>query len=150
MIAIVIAIMSGLFSLRTYYTDEKRVSADFMLRFDQLIEDGTDGEILGAIDAGRPILKEHGGAFTDEELDRLLADLQLLATAYNNHVINDRMTYDAFSYDLEDTHENKEVAIFIANEGKQTGNDDLYNGFIDLAMKFEARDQRDSHHTPVP
>lgn len=142
-IALVIAILSGAFSLSTYFTDEKRVSADFMLRFDQIINAGTNGAILDAIDDDEPILKPKG-AFTEDQLGNLIDEFEILSVACDEKIINRHMAYEAFSEEVIEAYKNEEVRRYVADSRKDAaarGEYDIYDQFEKLALEFVQEDE---------
>ena len=144
--SLIIAITSVTISVRNSKSDEQRVSADFMLRFDGLLDSGASAKLLGALEEDQPIFKGHGGQFSDLDVERLVGQFELLASACDHHLIDEDMAYDAFSYYVEKTFTNKEISTFLADIRKEEP--DYYEGFDQLAKRFiatEARQKKTGH-----
>jgi hypothetical protein len=136
----IVALISVTISVRNSKSDEQRVSADFMLRFDELLDSGASAKLLGAIEESQPILKEHGGQFSELDVERLLGQFELLANACNHHLISEEMVYDAFSYYVEIAFKDKEITAYLADIRQEEP--DYYEGFDELAKRFMATEAR--------
>jgi hypothetical protein len=78
-VAIIVALA---ISIRGFRANEARTSAETMLKYAELLHAGSDGKIYNALEHDQPILKEHKGKFTSDELEQFLAHLKLLDEAY--------------------------------------------------------------------
>jgi hypothetical protein len=143
-LSLIIAIVSVTISVRNFNRDEERVSADFMLRFNELLDGGVSAKLLGALEENenQPVLKERGGQFSELDVERLLGQFELLATACDHHLISEDMAYDAFSYYVETAFKNKEITAFLADIRKEEPG--YYEGFDQLAKRFIARETREA------
>ena|ERR1700688_2888071 len=138
--SLMISIAAVWYSRGMFSTDEKRTSADFMLRFTEMLEAGRNDELLDAIENGDKLLKENDGVFSDHDFGKLLDAFELLATVYYHHLINNAMLYEAFSVDVESTFRNEEVVAYLAEVRKD--DPDFYEGFERLARDFIRQDER--------
>src|SRR5947209_15848859 len=75
-------------------------SADFILRFDERFAREPFLKLRSAIEDNKPILKTHGGKFSEHDLERYLDILESLNGVYTNGLISKDLFYSSYSYDV--------------------------------------------------
>src|ERR1700693_4420507 len=108
--------------------------------FDQEFYSGANLDVRHAIKRKGPLLKEHGGPITDEQLEDYLDVFEVLSDAYDRHLIEKDMLYTYESYYFEETYQNKEVQEYLSEARKE--DPDFYQGFEELAKRFLAEDHK--------
>lgn len=78
------------------------------------------------------------------ELIHFYLEWELLNQLREYKLISEDMAYDAFSYDVEATWQNKEIKQYIAAARKDNNDPDLYGGFTDLTSHYLAEDKNPS------
>jgi len=110
-------------------------SADLMLRFDALIDKPTNGRIRLAIENGKPILKKHGGKFSEDDLEDYLSIFDALNDLYEKGMINKDLFYNDYSYDIEKAYGNAEVQSHLKEIRKDEA--DFFSGFDSIAKEMK-------------
>ena len=116
--------------------DNRQVeSASVGLQFDDRL---TKPSAIAIIDAAEslppvPILKEHGGQSTDDELEMMLGNYDTLYYLREERLINDQMTYDLFCFDLSGMYANAEVSAYLKQERQDAKDSAIYIGFDRMA-----------------
>jgi len=136
-VAIILALV---ISIRALRADESRTSAETMLKFAQILDEGVDFGIYLALEHDTHILKKRGGKFTEDDLDKFLGDLELLGEACDKKVIDEDMAYDAFSHEVTKVVQNPEIAAYLTTIRREDptffrGIDDLKNSFDDYERR---------------
>jgi|GEM_PF-735462 len=111
-------------------------SADLMLRFDEQLDKKPNPQLRMVIQSGKPILKVHGGKFTEDDLEGYLGIFDALSDLYEKGMINKELFYNNYSYDIEKAYDNSEVQSYL-KELRKTEADD-YIGFDDIAQQMLA------------
>src|SRR5437870_3437349 len=74
--------------MRSQIEDAKLTrSADLIIRFDERLDKQPNLKIESLIARGKPVLKEHGGMFTDDEMDGYLGIFDGLNDLYEKGMI---------------------------------------------------------------
>jgi hypothetical protein len=111
-------------------------SADFIFRFNERLDKGPYPELRLAIDSNKPILKEHGGKFSQDDLEGYLDLWEGLSDVYAKGLISKDMFYNSYSYDIENTYNNPEVQAFVKESQKEST--EFYTGFENLAKQMKS------------
>ncbi len=111
-------------------------SADLMLRFDERLGKQPYPRLQSAIESGKPILKAHGGKFSEDDLEGYLGILDILSDLYEKGVIDKDMFYNDYSYPVEKLYDNAEVQSYLKDIRKEEA--DYYVGVDSLAKKMKA------------
>jgi len=106
--------------------------------FDQQIYSGSSLRVRHAIESGGPLLEEHGGPVTDDELEDYLNIFESISDARNRYLIDEDMLYNLEGYYFEKAYLNAEVREYISEVRKE--DPDFYSGFEELAKKFLKED----------
>jgi len=127
-------------------------SADFVLKFDERLEREPFSKIRYTIDNNRPLLKTHGGKFSDDDLEGYLDIYETIAHIYAKGLITKDMLDIMYGYSYQKTFDNSEVRDYL----KVIRKDDpsFYMGGESLA-KHEGRliaitDPISDHHRITP
>jgi hypothetical protein len=115
-------------------SSQNNLYEDNMLKFDDKLSNGTNYKMTLAIEDHKPILKSHGGPFSEEDLEGLLGVYDQLYDVFKMGLINKKLIYDDFSYDLLLTYHNQEIQKYLT-EIRKDGSD-FYIGFDQLAQLF--------------
>ncbi len=105
-----------------------------MLKFDDKLSNGTNLNITFAIEDKKVLLKSHGGSFDEDDLEGFLGVYDQLYDVYKMGLINKKLIYDDFSYDLLLAYNNQEIKEYLAQIRKEGS--DFYIGFDQLAELF--------------
>ena len=108
----------------------KGTSEELTESFNRDVSSPVNTGIISAIDSQKPILQEHGGQFTDYQLEDYLAVYEAMDGAYLSGQIDRSDFCDLFSYYLDETAQDKEIQGYIS--GINNGGQNFYGGFIDL------------------
>jgi hypothetical protein len=111
-------------------------SADLMLRFDERLNKQPYPKIESIIDSGKPILKAHGGKFSEDDLAGYLGIFDGLSDLYEKGMINKDLFYNEYSYPVEKLWDNPEIQSYLKDIRKQDA--DLYVGLDSLAKQMKA------------
>src|SRR5712664_4700183 len=101
-------------------------SADLMLRFDEHLDKKPYPKLRSTIQSGKPILKAHGGKFSNDELEDYLGIFDSLNDLYEKGMIDKDLFYNRYSYDVEKLYDNAEVQSYLKDIGKAEA--DFYIG----------------------
>jgi len=107
-------------------------SAQLMLEFNKDLNSDINASLITAIEENKPILKENGGEFTATDIDRYLGAYELLNNVSEAGLISDDMLYNAFSYDIIKTYQNKEIQDYLSKIRQE--NNSFFLGFELLAQ----------------
>jgi hypothetical protein len=117
-------------------TKESR-SADLIFRFDERLSRDPFLKLRYAIENDKPILKAHGGKFTNDDLEGFLDIFDSLNDVYAKDLISKDMFYNSYSYDIQKTYDNDEVQTHLKEIRKEDPG--FYSGFESLAKQMKAR-----------
>jgi hypothetical protein len=112
-------------------------SAEFIFKFDEKIYKPPLSGIRLLIESDKPILKEHGGAFSTDDLDRYLDIYETMHDVYVKGLIDEEMMDSAYGHVLGKAYDNAEVKAYLSEYRKE--DPDFYSGFEDLAKRMKAR-----------
>jgi hypothetical protein len=85
--------------------------------------------IIDAIESNKPILKEHKGSYTDDQLDNYLGDFDTIDQVYSEKLLTEDQMCISFSYFVVTALSNPEVKNYIA----LPTNNDFFGGIEDLS-----------------
>jgi len=128
-LAIIVGVIFAMIQIRDLRNDQ---SAQLMLEFNKDLNSDINADLITAIEENRSILKENGGEFTTTDIDRYLGIYELLNNVSEVGLINDNMLYNAFSYDIVKTYQNKEIQNYLLKIRKE--DDSFFRGFEILAQ----------------
>lgn len=135
-----IAIIAGVIFTAIQIRDlRNNQSAQLMLEFDRELNSNINASIITAIENNLPILKENGGEFTETDIDHYLGIYELLNNISEVGIISDDMLYNAFSYWVVTTYQNKEIQDYLSKIREE--DESFFLGFEILAkdlLKAEA------------
>ena len=138
-IAHVVTIIGIILAVLNFWYLRKIESAKLLIEFDKQLRNGpTNSRILDVIADSKPLLKEHGGRFSVADVDRYLAELELLNNFYDHNLISEEMLYDTFSYDIEKAYCHKEIQQYLKNVRISENDPDIFLGFEELSKRFLA------------
>ncbi len=89
-------------------------SAQLMLEFNEDLTSTTNSRIITAIEKNQPVFQKSGGEFTTTDIDNYLGIYELLNNVSEIGLISDNMLYNAFSYDIIKTYQNKEIQDYLS------------------------------------
>lgn len=111
----VIAIIGGvIFTVIQIRDLRNSQSAQLMLNFNDELNSDINANLITAIEENKPILKENGGDFSTTDIDRYLGIYELLNNVSEVGLISDDMLYNAFSYGIVKTYQNKEIQNYLS------------------------------------
>ena len=102
----------------------------YVFKFNKEFSDGKNHLILLAIQNGKPILKNHGGSFTEDDLDSYLGIFEDLYQAFKAGLINEELIYNDFSDLLTVIDQNQEIQRYLVSIRKEDKT--YYEGFSKL------------------
>ena len=111
-------------------------SADLMLRFDERLDHEPYPKLRSVIESGKPILKAHGGKFSEDDLEGYLGIFDSLNDLYEKGMINRDLFYNEYSFDVEKLYDHPEVQSYLTEIRKAES--DYYIGVDSLAKKMKA------------
>ncbi len=111
-------------------------SADLILRFDERLDKQPYPRLRLVIQGGKPILKAHGGRFSEDDLEGYIGTFDSLNDLYKKGIVNKELFYNEYSYDIEKTYDNPEVQSYLREIRKDES--DFFIGFDDLAKRMKA------------
>src|SRR5229473_3801263 len=111
-------------------------SADLIIRFDERLTKQPNLKIETTIARGKPVLKKHGGTFTDDDLDGYLGIFDGLNDLYEKGMIDKDLFYNEYSYDAVKLYDNAEVQSYLKDIRKEEA--DFFIGVDNLAQKMKA------------
>ncbi|MDD5251463.1 MAG: hypothetical protein PHT12_02410 [Patescibacteria group bacterium] len=112
-------------------------SAQLMLSFNEDLNSEKNSKIIYAVEEGLPVFQENGGQFNANDVDKYLSVYELLNNARDAGLITDDMMYNAFSFSLMKTHQNKEIEDYIIQQRMKYGEPLLFDGYERLAKSVE-------------
>lgn len=112
-------------------------SADLILRYGQLLDKQPNPRLRIAIESGKPILKAHGGKFSEDELESYLGIFDNLSDLYEKGMINKDLFYNEYSYDAVKLYDNPEVQSYLKELRKNEDEDDFFIGVDKLAQQMK-------------
>jgi|SRR5438128_7591927 len=111
-------------------------SADLIIRYDERLNRDPFLKLRYAIENNKPILKAHGGKFTDDDLEGFLDIFESLNDVFAKDLISKDMFYNSYSYDIQKTYDNEEVQAHLREIRKEDPG--FYSGFESLAKQMKA------------
>lgn len=127
-----------MFAIWSYHAESNGRSADFMLRFDDLLDSGKSGLVETQIDEEENLNKiSLQGDALDEAIGDYLSNYELLAVAYRNHLISEDMSYDAFSWSLEKALNDPAIRRYLSESKAEES--DLFDGVLELAETWNLK-----------
>ncbi len=128
----VVAIIGGVIFAMIQIRDLRNSqSAQLMLEFNKDLNSDINSSLITAIEENQPILKESGGEFTTTDIDRYLGIYELINNVSEAGLISDDMLYNAFSYDIVKTYQNKEIQDYLSKIRQEDSS--FFRGFGLLA-----------------
>ena len=103
-----------------------------MLAFNKDLNSDKNASLATAIEENKPIFKENGGEFTTTDIDLCLGIYELLNNVSEAGLISDDMLYNAFSYDIVRTYQNKEIKNYLSKIRQEDSS--FFRGFEVLAQ----------------
>jgi len=107
-----------------------------MLRFDERLDHEPYPKLRPVIESGKPILKAHGGKFSEDDLEGYLGIFDSLNDLYEKGMINRDLFYNEYSFDVEKLYDHPEVQSYLTEIRKAES--DYYIGVDSLAKKMKA------------
>jgi hypothetical protein len=114
---------------------QNNLYADTMFKFDDKLSNGINYKITIAIEDKKPLLKEHGGSFNEDDLQGFLGVYDQLYDVYKMGLINKKLIYEDFSHDLLLANNNQEIRKYLIEVRKEGA--DFYRGLNKLAELFK-------------
>jgi hypothetical protein len=111
-------------------------SADLMLKFDERLSKQPYQKLESTMLSGKPILKAHGGKFSEDDLEGYLGIFDGLNDLYEKGMIDKDLFYNDYSYELEKLSANAEVQSYLKDIRKEEA--DFFIGVDNLAQKMKA------------
>ena len=110
-------------------------SADLVIRFDERLSKQPYLKLESTIANGKPILKTHGGKFSEDDLEGYLGIFDSLNDLYEKGMINKDLFYNEYSYDAEKLYDNLEVQSYLKEIRKEEA--DYFIGVDNLAKQMK-------------
>jgi hypothetical protein len=110
-------------------------SADLILRFDERLGRQAYPKLESTIASGKPILKAHGGKFSEDDLEEYLGIFDSLNDLYEKGMINKDLFYNEYSYDAVKLYDDAEVQSYLKDIRKEEA--DYYIGVDNLANQMK-------------
>jgi hypothetical protein len=120
---------------------QQNLYAESMLKFDEKFSKDRINRLIIAIEDGKPLLRSNGGVFNEDDLEELLGDYDELSEFYKMGLINKKLIYEDFSYDLLKAYNNQEIKKYL-NQVRGEDGADFYIGLDKLAQLFKESDPR--------
>jgi hypothetical protein len=113
-------------------------SADFIFKLDERFSKEPIPRIKYAIQNDKPVLKEHGGEFTEDDLDGYLDLYETMNDIYAKGLVSQDMLVSAYSFWLGKAYHNAEIQDYLVRIRKEDPR--FYSGFEQLfySMSSEA------------
>ena len=122
-------------------------SADFIFRFDERLAKSPFSELALAIQRNQPILKAHGGKFSEDDLQGYLDLWESINPEYVAGLISKEMAYNSYSNDIQKAYDNPEVQTFVKESQKESP--EFYTGFENLAKDMKAMQANANQFQPT-
>ncbi len=90
--------------------------------------------LIKLINQGKPILRENGGIYDEEDLDNLLSQWDMIARLNQQGLLPFDVLYSQFSFDLEQAYKNQEVMSYIHKIRVKYNDTTFYSDFEWLAQ----------------
>lgn len=113
-------------------------SGDLTLRLDSLLATPVNTRLRITIQSGqkpKPILKEHGAQFTDDDLENYLGIFDSLGDLYEKGMIDKDSFYNDYSYDIEKACDNSEIKTYLRDIRREEA--DFFSDFDRIANKMK-------------
>jgi hypothetical protein len=147
----VVAAIAGVFvATQTLKETQTAASATLMLKLRDTLDDHRYAKITDEIeanDSAHPLLKKRGGKFQDIDVEGYIVNFEDVGYLVQENVIDARMAYDHFSYDVEKAWCNSDVQRVVqdarkADKSITTTTDPFYGKFEKLARDYLARENQ--------
>ncbi|HUC01363.1 MAG TPA: hypothetical protein VMA75_00460 [Candidatus Paceibacterota bacterium] len=109
----------------------------------EFFNDPTNIGIINDLYNNTPILVEHGGQYSDAQLDKYLGDFDTISDAYDEGFLSEADLCDSFSYYIAATMQNKEIQKYMTAEAKQDSS--FYGGLPELSSDVTNSTDTDCH-----
>lgn len=119
-----ILIVSTLFAYKQISELRIVVSSQNNIALNTLVFSSDNVGIINAIQNSKPILTEHGGKFTDAQLDNYLGVFDTIQNAYEEHLLTENELCVSFSYYIIETPKNIEIKKYISEQ--RSSNQDFF------------------------
>jgi hypothetical protein len=122
----------GLILTAIQIQDARKVeSAEIGLKFAKRLSTPSAIDIIDAAEAVpmQYILTDKGGKSSDDQLEAVLGDYDTLYYLRQEGLINERLSYNMFCFDLEHLYDDKEVTSYLADARRTTNDQSIYAGF---------------------
>ena len=134
----VLAVIIGVTFAAAELRDVRKMqSAQLMLSFNAELNSEKNSRIVYAVEEGGPVFKDYGGEFNANDIDKYLSVYELINNVWNAGLITDDMMYNAFSFSLMKTHQNKEIENYVAEQRRKYRDPLLFDGYETLAKSVE-------------
>ena len=147
----VVAAAVGVFvATRTLKEMQEAASATLMLNLRDTLASDRYGKITGEIqnnDSAHPLLKDHGGKFSDMDVEEYIGNFEDLGYLVHENVLIPEMAYDHFSYDIEKAWCNGDVQRVVrearkADKSITAASDPIYGYFGNLAQNYLTKERQ--------
>jgi hypothetical protein len=108
-------------------------AATLAMQFDDRLSQPAASAVLDAAADGRQILKQDGGASSQDALEAVLDDYNTLDRFRTEKLIDEPIIVALFCHDIEAMKQDAEVEQFISFEISKTGTPSLYAGYDHIA-----------------
>lgn len=110
---------------------------DYILSFDEKLNQYPNIEIINAIEDNKPILKENGGKFSTHDMDNFLSVYNQLSDVRDYGLVTDDLIENNFSDGLLKAYSNIEIKKYLKKIRQE--DDTFFLGFDELANFFEIK-----------
>jgi hypothetical protein len=134
-VGIVFAAIGLFYAAEQFRESSNATSAEIGLRFDDRFRQPEMIKIESAVESvpTEPILPEHHGLSSEDQLEQYIANYDALYYLYKQGLVNDLMMWDLFCSDLMDAYSDKEVRTYLTDYRSTPRSRDDYLGFDKLA-----------------
>jgi hypothetical protein len=115
------------------------------LKFDERLGREPYINIRAAVESDKPILKNHGGKFTEDELEGFLNIYETLSAVYYKGLIPKDLLFPMYSHEFQKTFGNREIQEYLKLVRKEDPS--FYNGSESLAKSMK---EESPPPTPTP
>jgi hypothetical protein len=135
----IFAIIGGIIFAVIQIRDVRNMqSAQLMLDFNNELSSDINSEIVTVIEESQPIFIKNGGRFNSTDIDNYLTTYELINNVYEAGLMTGDMLYNAFSYEIVRTYDNKEIQNYLFEIRQE---DELFfAGFERLAKSLKISD----------
>ena len=148
-VAIILGVCVALWQLQiqneTLQATKEIESGKFMLELSKNMDADKYASLIDAIeghDANFHILKNQGGKFSDNDVEDYIGNFETIGYLETRKLIDLKMAYNEFSYDVEKAWCNQDVKNHIVEVRKQDST--FFANFESLALAFLKEDKREN------